>query len=389
MVRRTHRLLIVILALAAGIILVLVLIWLGSKSRGPLSNMLDRAGSMVTNVENKIIIEKLSDSRKKKLSWLEPFLMQPDMFNKPKPLLLGVYDNLSAVSFENMFNLEKSLNTLFPFIHIYTAWGSKPEEEFPGKQVRAIYELGSVPVITWEPWLTDFSPEEFPELRKPELRDKGGLADIANGKYDAYITAWAMEAKSMNKTLFIRLGHEMNDPYRYPWGPQNNKPADYVAAWIHVHKIFDNVGARNIKWIWSPHPSYGWFDAYYPGDQYVDWVGVNILNYGTVAAWSKWWTFKEMFGSHYKDLVKYGKPIMITEFGSLAVGGDRSKWFEESLASLPVDYPAVKSVLFFNYSSDQTTTQQAVDWTFLDDSVTVTSIERQINSWPDSLKTKN
>jgi hypothetical protein len=97
MVRRTHRLLIVILALAAGIILVLVLIWLGSKSRGPLSNMLDRAGSMVTNVENKIIIEKLSDSRKKKLSWLEPFLMQPDMFNKPKPLLLGVYDNLSAV----------------------------------------------------------------------------------------------------------------------------------------------------------------------------------------------------------------------------------------------------------------------------------------------------
>jgi hypothetical protein len=121
----------------------------------------------------------------------------------------------------------------------------------------------------------------------------------------------------------------------------------------------------------------------------VDWVGVNILNYGTVAAWSKWWTFKEMFGSHYKDLVKYGKPIMITEFGSLAVGGERSKWFEESLASLPVDYPAVKSLLFFNYSSDQTTTQQAVDWTFLDDSVTVTSIERQINSWPDSLKAKN
>jgi hypothetical protein len=385
MVKRTHRLLFVILALAAGIIVVLLLIWLGAKSRGPLSNLLDSAGSMVTKVESKIILDNLSDKRKDKLAWFQPYLTQPVMFEKSKPILLGIYDNMSVVSFENMFNLEKSLNSNFAFIHIYTAWGSKPEQTFPQKQVRAIYEMGSVPVITWEPWLSDFDADEFPDLRTPELRDKGGLADIAKGKYDAYITTWAMEAKNMNNTLFIRLGHEMNDPYRYPWGPQNNKPADYIAAWIHVHKIFDDIGATNIKWIWSPHPSYGWFDAYYPGDQYVDWVGVNILNYGTVAAWSKWWTFKEMFGSHYDDLAKYGKNIMIAEFGSLVVGGDRSKWFEEALTSLPINYPAVKSLLFFNYSSDQTTTQQVVDWTFLNDTATVRTIAWEIHHWPDSL----
>jgi hypothetical protein len=386
MAKRTHRLLFVILALGAGIIIVLLLIWLGAKSRGPLSNLLDRAGIVVSNVENKIILDKLSDKRKDRLFWFQPYLTQPDRFEDSKTIFLGIYDNMSVVSFENMFNLEKSLNTTFEFIHIYVAWGSKPEQEFPLKQVRAIYEMGSVPVITWEPWLSDFNADDFPGLRAPELRDKGGMADIAAGKYDAYINAWALEAKNTNNTLFIRLGHEMNDPYRYPWGPQNNKPADYVAAWIHVHEIFDRIGATNIKWIWSPHPSYGWFDAYYPGDKYVDWVGVNILNYGTVAAWSKWWSFKEMFGSHYDELAKYGKKIMIAEFGSLVVGGDRSKWFQDALANLPIDYPAVKSLLFFNYSTDQTTTQQVVDWTFHSDTATVRSIEWQIHNWPDSLK---
>jgi hypothetical protein len=386
MAKRTHRLLFVLLALTAGIIVVLLLTYLGTKSRGPLANLLDHAGNMVTDVENKIILEQRTDKRKDRISWLQPYLTNPDTFRRAKPIMLGVYDNQSAKSFENIFNLEKSLNTGFAFIHLYSAWGSKPEQEFPQKQVRAIFELGSVPVITWEPWLTDFDPEKFPKLRKPELRDKGGMADIAKGKYDAYIAAWATEAKDMKNTIFIRLGHEMNDPYRYPWGPQNNSAMDFVAAWKHVHQIFTAIGAKNVIWVWSPHPSYGWFDAFYPGEKYVDWVGVNILNYGTAAIWSKWWTFAEMFGTHYAELAKYGKPIMITEFGCLAVGGNRADWFKEALSGIPVNYPAVKAVLFFHFSADRTTTQQAVDWTILGDSVALSVVAHQIRQWPDSLR---
>ncbi|MEI6680993.1 MAG: glycosyl hydrolase [Bacteroidota bacterium] len=386
MAKRTHRLLFVLMALAAGILIVLLLTYLGTKSRGPLANLLDHAGNMVTDVENRIIIEQRSDKRKDKLDWFQPYLTNPEMFRSSKPVFLGLYDNLSTQSFDNAFSLEKSLGTNFALLHIYSAWGSKPEQEFPRDQVKAIFELGSVPVITWEPWLSDFDAEQFPKLRKPEQRDKGGMADIAKGKYDAYITTWATEAKSMNKTIFIRLGHEMNDPYRYPWGPQNNTAKDYVAAWKHVHKIFAAIGAKNILWIWSPHPSYGWFDAFYPGDKYVDWVGVNILNYGTVAIWSKWWTFAEMFGAHYAELAKYGKPIMITEFGCLTVGGNRADWFKEALSGIPANYPAVKAVLFFHYSADRTTTQQTVDWTILGDSTVKAVIAKQIRLWPDSLK---
>lgn len=376
----------VIVALAAGILVVLVLTFLGAKSRGPLANMMDLAGSFITDLENKIILEHRSNKRRDRLFWFRPYLTNPWIFRESRPILLGLYDNMSSKSFKNTFDLEQSLHANFEFIHIYTAWGSKPEQEFPQKEVRAIFELGSVPVITWEPWLIDFDAEKFPGLRPPEVRDKGGLSDIAKGKYDPYIITWALTAKKMNNTIFMRLGHEMNDPYRYPWGPQNNQAKDFIAAWHHVHKIFDALHVKNVLWIWSPHPSYGWFEAFYPGDQYVDWVGVNILNYGNVAIWSKWWTFKEMFGAYYAELAKFGKPIMITEFGCLTVGGDRAKWFEEALSALPVDYPSVKSLLFFHYSSDRTTTQQALDWTILGDSVTLSAIARQISNWPDSLK---
>jgi beta-mannanase len=178
----------------------------------------------------------------------------------------------------------------------------------------------------------------------------------------------------------------MKDPYRYPSGPQNNPAVEFIAAWRHVHKIFRAEGANNVIWVWSPHPAYGFFDAYYPGDDYVDYVGVGTLNYGTVATWSKWWTFSEIFGTYYHDLAHFKKPIMLTEFGCLAVGGDRAAWFREALMDMPVKYPAIKSLVFFHYSEDKTTTQQALNWYITDDEPTLKVISAEIKNWGQNLE---
>jgi len=246
--------------------------------------------------------------------------------------------------------------------------------------------LGSIPVITWEPWLTDFSSEKIAGIRSVEDRDKGGLIDVANGVYDSYLKEWAANAKRFKHSFFLRFGHEMNDPYRYPWGPQNNQPADYVAAWKHVHDLFKKNGVTNVIWIWSPHPAYGQFQEFYPGNDYVDYVGIGTLNYGTVATWSKWWSFEEIFGKYYPELSGFGKPMMLTEFASLAVGGDRTRWYQEALQHIAKDYPAVKSVLYFHHGEDRTTTQQTLNWQIKKDKSVVKAIEKQLNAWPDSLK---
>jgi hypothetical protein len=373
-------------ALILGIGIVLLITFAGNKSQGPLENLMTNASSAVNKVEDNIILQNRENKHSDRLKWFAPYREDISLLKNPKLILLGVFDNQATESFESVISLEDSLKTTFPLVHLYTAWGSKPEEQFPKLKVEAILELGSIPVITWEPWLTDFDAAEYPQLRKVENRDKGGMADVAKGRYDFYIKEWALQAQAIVRPIFLRIGHEMNDPYRYPWGPQNNRASDFIAAWRHIHRLFSALGVTNIIWVWSPHPAYGYFDAFYPGSAYVDYVGIGSLNYGTVASWSKWWSFEDIFGKHYKEFAKFNKPIMLTEFGCLAVGGNRADWFSKALAQIPREYPLVKAVLFFHFSDDRTTTQQTLNWYFKSDSPVTKAIIDQIRNWPDSVK---
>ena len=381
MVRKTYRILSTLIAIGIAISLILFLSYIGKKSKGPLEDIVTDAGEAVQKVEKNIIMDQREEKRAGKLKWFSVYRTDTHLLYHPAKILLGAFDNENKESFESSINLEDTLKTTFPLIHIYTAWGSRPDEQFPELQVKTILEMGSLPVITWEPWLTDFDSEKIPGLRPTDKRDIGGMNDVAKGKYDTYLKSWAHAAARIDQPIFLRLGHEMNDPYRYPWGPQNNSAKEFVAAWQHVYTLFKKEGAAKVIWVWSPHPAYGFFDAFYPGQKYVDYIGIGVLNYGTVANWSKWWTFFEIFGKHYQELAVYHKPIMITEFGSLAVGGKREKWFAEALDQLPQKYPLIKSILFFHFSDDKTTTQQVINWYFIHDSASVKSITGAIQSW--------
>jgi hypothetical protein len=101
-----------------------------------------------------------------------------------------------------------------------------------------------------------------------------------------------------------------------------------------------------------------------------------VLNFGPIAQWSKWWTFAEIFGQKYPRLASFAKPVMIAELGSLAVGGDRERWYRDAIVSIPREYPAVRAVLFFHARDDQTVTYQKVDWTITGDS-SLTAVVRQ------------
>jgi beta-mannanase len=377
---KTFRISVAAAALGIGVALVLILSLAGNRVRGPLEDFFSFTGQAVNSVEKKLILDQRKNKRANKLQWIQGYAKNSARLKDPDRMLLGAYDNNTSQSFENIINLEDSLQTTFPLIHIYCAWGDKIEQRFPTLQAQSIIELGSIPVITWEPWLTDFDAEVHPELPPRDKREKGGMTDVAKGLYDFYIIQWAKKAKEIKSSMFVRVGHEMNDPYRYPWGPHNNKPKEFIKAWQHIHDVFIQQGVDNVVWVWSPHPAYGMFKDFYPGDAYVDFVGSGVLNYGTAATWSKWWSFKEIFGNYYNQLAIFKKPIVISEFGSLAVGGDRSQWYAEALDSLQLNYPAVKSIIFFHYSEDRTTTQQPLNWYLTDDRTTLKSIQRGLRA---------
>ena len=127
-------------------------------------------------------------------------------------------------------------------------------------------------------------------------------------------------------------------------------------------------------WVWAPHVAYEYWNLYYPGDQYTDWIATGALNYGPIAYWSKWGRFDEIFGQRYEMMASFGKPIMIAEIGSLAVGGNRNEWYASAFRDIAEREPAVKAVLLFNKMNDQTVTSQRIDWTIGDDSALVKTI---------------
>jgi beta-mannanase len=270
--------------------------------------------------------------------------------------------------------LEERIGTTLPLVQSYTAWGDKADQQFPIGIVTAVSGLGSIPLVTWEPWLTDFESARHPHLPLRDARDRHGMGAVARGDYDFYIDAWAAAAARFGKPFLLRFAHEMNDPYRYPWGPQHNTKEEYIAAWRRVVDRFRAAGANNVVWVWSPHVAYEYWDLYYPGDDYVDWVATGTLNFGPIAQWSRWWTFAEIFGEKYPRMAAFGKPIMVAELGSLAVGGDRAAWYREAITAVPEKYPAVKALVFFHARDDQTVTYQKVDWTVTEDSITSAAI---------------
>jgi len=355
-----------LMAAALGGVIVMALTYAGDRSSGPVEEVFKKVGENVTKIENSIVQEVREETRQEKLKWFDVYRRHPERMVKSKHIFWGAYDNEEKDGFDKIIRLEDSLHTKLSIVQMYVAWGSLKSEKFPSDKVKAVFDLGSLPFITWEPWLNDFDKEKFPGIPDPEWRASGSMLAISQGTYDAYIDQWALEAKEFGHPLFIRFGHEMNDPYRYPWGPQNNKPAEYVAAWKHVVDRFNNVGAHNVIWIWSPHPAYTNYGEYWPGEGYVDWVGVPALNYGTVASWSKWWSFQEIFGNYYQWLSMFNKPIMITEFATLSVGGNRMQWYHDAVLSFK-KFPLLKSVLFYHSNTDNTTTNKTLNWQIVND----------------------
>jgi hypothetical protein len=379
--RRRHRVLLVAVFLVCAAGAVMGLSALGTASEGPLSAALGWMGTATGVLEHRVRDRLGGPPRRSSLAWLEPYRTFPDRLRTPDVVLLGAFDGGAPRTLDGVLALETRLGAPLALMQVYTAWGDKPDQQFPLRMLTAIEGLGSIPVVTWEPWFADFESVRHPGIALREARDQHGLAAVARGDYDFYLDAWAAEAARFGRPFFIRLAHEMNDPYRYPWGPQNNTKEEYIAAWRHVVERFRAAGANNVLWVWSPHVAYEYWDLYYPGDAYVDWVATGVLNFGPIAQWSRWWSVAEIFGTKYERLASFGKPVMIAEFGSLAVGGDRAAWYRDALATLPTRYPAVKAVLFFHARDDQTVTYQKVDWTVTGDSSTSAAIRDALEGW--------
>ena len=263
------------------------------------------------------------------------------------------------VTLEGIEGFEAQAGKHQAIIAFSSFWG---EGSFPLRQVNIIKAHGSAPLIFWSPW--DYP---YKETMGP---DKFRLDSIVAGQWDGYIDQWADAAKATRQPLFVSLCNEMNGDW-FPWSacyyggskvipgtnpPKYEGPEFCKRAYRYIVDRVRARGAKNVLWVFhmnnfsEPYEPWNGFKEYYPGPDYVDWMGLSV--YGEMFPHAKWDEFEDMIDKPYMELaaVDATKPMMLTEWGcgEFPYSGNKADWISEGYESIRKNYPRIRAAVYWN-----------------------------------------
>ena len=269
----------------------------------------------------------------------------------PKGAYIGAFPDLGStedsVTIERLNNYKELTGHIPVWVYFSNNWYNGIK--FPAKEVQIINSFGSIPFIRLMP-RSDFTIKK----QDPAF----SLKNIIDGKFDKELVAYAIDSKKSNIPIMIEFGTEMNGDW-FPWsGLYNRKdPANYKKAYIHIINIFRKADADNITWVfhtnWESSPNVKWnkMSAYYPGDEYIDWIGISI--YGGQKPGDEWSNFKENLNEAYSEMTEVSdeKPFAIFEFGTIddTAKGDKAKWIKNVFNKIKSEkYPRIKALSYWH-----------------------------------------
>ena len=242
--------------------------------------------------------------------------------------------------------MEQKLDFTFPIVLIYNHIGQPIAQDFTDICARD----GRMIELTLQ----------MTETNNEDLYCKSPLIETYKGKYDDKIRALARQLKEQIKTpFFFRLNNEMNTDWANYSGIVNlSDPEIYIGCWQRVYKIFEEEGVDNAIWVFNPndrnYPPCNWnnFLAYYPGDDYVQMIGVTGYNTGTYykdVTGEEWRSFTEIYDEVQKAYKPFFSdfPWIITEFASSSIGGNKPLWISNMFKNLH-RYPNIKAAVWFS-----------------------------------------
>lgn len=199
-------------------------------------------------------------------------------------------------------------------------------------------------LITIEPWSWSLDWK----LTPTQLRDR-----MLRGEYDANMEAIANTIAELKSPVIVRWGQEMEDTSgRFSWAGW--EPQDWIKAYRHAMDIV-RAKAPKAKIMWSPKGLPNLVD-YYPGDDYVDLVGLSVfglepfdkIEYGAPK------TFTEALKPGYDLVAKYNKPIWVAELGWEGSQAYMQPWMNAATQA-DAQFPNLAEVVYFN-------DRDVIDW---------------------------
>lgn len=272
------------------------------------------------------------------------------------PMLLGVSDGRQGWDVARLHALDQWLGRPHDVVVMFTNWDPAADvlDNLFERQLPALWTHGAVPMITWEPTLGDGTPPDI-------------VSRAADGEFDRYFDRWARRLRSFlagddgrmgtddDRRVYLRPAHEMNGDW-YGWGQR--APARFVAMWRRVHRVFGDLGLgpSHVQWVWcvtntdhGPFPA----EAYFPGDEWIDWVGVDGYNWGVTTPTTTWREARDLFTPMLTRLRAISsRPLALVEVGSTRHGGwgdtpdAKNTWIRNFFTWLPSS--GVRMVAWFN-----------------------------------------
>lgn len=233
----------------------------------------------------------------------------------------GFWNDLDAFR-----ELEGTVGGEFDVGHWYTSWSY----EYDPIPVNDLLSHGRIPLVSWQSHVPS-------------------VADIAAGLHDDYVRRWASQAAEAPGLLYVRPFPEMNGD----WAPWHGDPENLKLAWQRLVKLFEEEGAHNVRWVFSPNVTdeprtlENRMENYYPGTEYVDVLALDGYNWGSTRPYIGWRSFDEVFAGGYERITALGpQPVWIPEVASTEHGGDKAEWIREMLSSTAFD--RLEAIIWFN-----------------------------------------
>ncbi len=226
---------------------------------------------------------------------------------------------------------------------------------FPAHEVEVIHAQGKTPYIRM------MARSRFEEGKADPVYT---MDRFLNGDFDEDLREWARKAKSYDFPLLVEFGTEMNG-FWFPWNGiwngagetaygdpnQYDGPEKFKKVYRRIIDICREEGANNITWFFHVNgendPSTDWnrMKNYYPGDEYIDWIGISI--YGQLEFSEPWREFKEVLTANWEEIINIsdeGKPIAVLEWGVCEnpAAGNKAQWISDAVQSL------IKNAIYSN-----------------------------------------
>ncbi|MBX3039641.1 MAG: hypothetical protein KF789_02895 [Bdellovibrionaceae bacterium] len=233
---------------------------------------------------------------------------------------------------------------------------------FPAGNVETCRKMGVIPYIRMSPWSEMTQSQQDPVVT---------MQKIIDGEFDEGLRTWARSARDSGTAIMIEFGPEVNGDW-FPWNGRWNGgssrdrygdptwpdgPERFRDAYRQVIQIFREEKALNITWIlhvdvaWTPQASWNHMKFYYPGDDYIDWIGLSV--FGRQLPKNNWILFPSMLKSFLKQIEETSeKPVLISEFGVIEDAHDPKKkaaWLKQALQSISKGlFKNVKGITYWN-----------------------------------------